>query len=412
MDLSSLSNDELTKNLRSLQRTGGMTADIPDNPEELVQELQVHRVEIEMQNRALRESASEIESALQRYSELYDHLPIGYITLTPNGRIAQANLTAAGWLRVDRARLIGGYFNWFLEPFDAGRFAAHLDACVQTGVEQTLELTLHLESGLLLTVQLTSRLAPPGQDGETSVNTAITHISKLQQANAVTEDIAREHEALTEFLTQQLQSPPATVSKFARIILRDHATHLTPPLADLVERMQCAAVRMERTLQGLLDYCLGVEEVALDPVNLEELMQHVVMEQRATIQRRGADITIERPLPCVRGARLLLGQVLTTVLTHALKRVKPNETPHVRVSARQQGREVVLTVLHEFAPARGADAAQNFRRFEAATSGDFFSGAALGFAIIKRTIERMHGRVWLETDVGDCTRLNIGLSAV
>ena len=162
MDLSSLSDDELTRNLRSLQRAG-MTADVPDNLEDLMQELQVSRVEVEMQNRALRDSAAEIESALQRYSDLYDHLPIGYVTLTPSGRIVQANLTAAGWLRVDRAKLVGGYLNWFLAPFDAGRFAAHLDACVQTGGEQTLELTLRLESGLLLTVQLTSRLAPPGR---------------------------------------------------------------------------------------------------------------------------------------------------------------------------------------------------------------------------------------------------------
>lgn len=412
MDLSSLSKDEFTQNLRSLQRAGGVAADVPDNLEELVRELQVQRVEIETQNRALRESADEIESALQRYSDLYDHLPIGYITLTPSGRFVQANLTAAGWLRVDRAKLVGGYFNWFLEPFDAGRFAAHLDACVQTGAEQTLELALRLESGLLLTVQLTSRLAPPGQDGETSVNTAITHISKLQQANAVAEDIAREQEVLAEFITQQLQSPPATVSKFARSILQEYATELTPAVTSLVERMECAAVRMERITQYLLDYCLGIKEVALDPVNLEELMQHVVMEHRALIQRRGAEITIERPLPCVRGARLLLGQVLTAVLTHALERVKANDTPHLRVCARQEDSEVVLTLVHEGIPPEVTEAAENFRRFEQGPSGDFFSGAAVGFAIVRRTIERMHGRVWLEPGVGECTRFNIGLPAV
>lgn len=412
MDLSSLSNDELTQNLRSLQRAGGVAADVPDNLEELVQELQVQRVEIEMQNRALRESSSEIESALQRYSDLYDHLPIGYITLTPSGRIVQANLTAAGWLRIDRSKLVDGYFNWFLEPFDAGRFAAHLDACVQTVAEQTLELTLRLESGLLLKVQLTSRLAPPGQDGEVFVNTAITHISKLQQANAVAEDITREQDALTKLVTQPLQSPPACVSGFARSILREHAAELTPAVTSLVERMECAAVRMERILQSLLDYPLGVEEVALDPVNLEELMQHVVMEHRALVQRRNAEITIERPLPCVRGARLLLGQVLTAVLTHALTRAKATDTPRLRVSAQQLGSEVVLTVLHEGIPPEVADSAQNFRRFEQGRSEDFFSGVAVGFAIVKRTIERMHGRVWLEPDMGECTRFNIGLPAV
>ncbi|MGH7946810.1 MAG: putative bifunctional diguanylate cyclase/phosphodiesterase, partial [Opitutaceae bacterium] len=91
MNLSSLSNEELTQNLHSLRRMEAEAENVSSaETEALVQELQVHRVELEMQNRALRESALEVEAAVRRYCDLYDHLPIGYVTLTRSGRIVQA----------------------------------------------------------------------------------------------------------------------------------------------------------------------------------------------------------------------------------------------------------------------------------------------------------------------------------
>jgi len=408
MDLSSLSKDELTENLRSLQRRDSDLAE--DRIEDLVQELQVHRVELEMQNRALRETENEFELALQRYSDLYDHLPIGCITVTPGGRIVQANLTVAGWMRRDRAHLIGGYFNWFLDAFDAGRFAAHIDACVRTGCEQTLDLTLRLESGLLLMVQLTSRCAPHPK-GEPQVNIAITNLSKLNQASSVSQDITREHQDFLESIEGRNDAPRDTVSGFARAILEHHAAELNEEVKGMVERMQCAAVRMEVTLRNLIEYCLGHDEVVLDPVSLDELMQHVMMEQRAVIQRRNADITVQRPLPCVRGVRLILGHVLSTILSGTL-RTQPGDTPRISITAEQQGSEVVLTVRDEGTGREVPPDEQTSRMFEHSHSAVYFAGSEVGLSIIRRTIERMSGRVWVEGGIGQPTLLHIGLPSV
>jgi signal transduction histidine kinase len=410
MDLSSLPNDELARSLGSIQRRNRDVV-AEDNLEDLVQELQVHRVELEMQNRALRETELEIESALQRYSDLYDHLPIGYITVTPSGRIVQANLTAAGWLRRDRTQLIGGYFNWFLDAFDAGRFSAHVDSCVQTGCEQTLELTLRFESGLSLAAQLTSRLAPQSASKGPQINTAITNISQLKQAHAVAADIAREDKDFSESITGEIHASVDTVSKFARTILEEHAAELNDSVKSMVERMECAAMRLEATLRNLVEYCLGHDDAVLDPVSLEELMQHVMMEQRAIIERRNADITVQRPLPCVRGARLVLGHVLSAVLSHVLQ-TRRSEPPRVRITAVQEGGEVELTVHDESTPSGMPPDARNFPLREHPNPAGWFSGTGVGLSVIRRTIERMKGRVWVEANVGQATSLHIRLPSV
>jgi light-regulated signal transduction histidine kinase (bacteriophytochrome) len=259
-------------------------------------------------------------------------------------------------------------------------------------------------------VQLTSRLAPHPKE-EPQINIAITNVSKLKQTTSVAQDISRENQDLFESIKGRNGAPLDTVSGFARAILEHHAAELSEQVKGMVERMECAAVRMEVTFRNLIEYCMGHDEVVLDPVSLDELMQHVMMEQRAIIQRRNAEITVQRPLPCVRGARLVLGHVLSAIISNTL-RTQPNDTPRICITAEQQGREVVLTVRDEGTRCKVPPGEQNFRMFEHSNSAAYFSGSEVGLSIIGRTIERMNGRVWVEGDVGQPTLLHIGLPSV
>src|SRR5215212_4231784 len=128
MNFRSLSNEQLDQNLRALQHE----AEQPGDFDRLLQELQVHQIELEMHNRALRETQSELERSVQRYSDLYDNLPLPYITVTPSGQILVANRAATEWLCRDQRPLVGSFLGKFLDPYDAGRLAAHLENCVAT----------------------------------------------------------------------------------------------------------------------------------------------------------------------------------------------------------------------------------------------------------------------------------------
>jgi PAS domain-containing protein len=72
----------------------------------LLQELQIHQVELEMQNEQLGHTQAELETALTRYTDLYDFAPVAYLTLDNRGWVLQANLTAARLLGTERSRLV------------------------------------------------------------------------------------------------------------------------------------------------------------------------------------------------------------------------------------------------------------------------------------------------------------------
>ncbi len=76
------------------------------DPQRLLHELEVHQVELEMQNTELQEARDRMEALLEKYTDLYDFAPVGYFSLDEQGRILEVNLTGAALLGVERSRLI------------------------------------------------------------------------------------------------------------------------------------------------------------------------------------------------------------------------------------------------------------------------------------------------------------------
>ena len=121
----------------------------PEEREELqrlIHELQVHQIELEIQNEELRRARDEIEAGLERYTELYDFAPVGYLTLDWQGTILKANIAGSVLLEMDRARLIGNRFPAFLDNESHPVFSAFCERVIKSGGRQTCEVRLRKSS--------------------------------------------------------------------------------------------------------------------------------------------------------------------------------------------------------------------------------------------------------------------------
>jgi len=111
----------------------------------LLQELQVHQIELEMQNEELQRSRAKAEALLDQYTDLYDFAPVGYFTLDRDGAIRRVNLTGARLLGLERKRLTGRRFGFFVSEADRPAFKAFLQKTFTGKNWEFCELTLPRE---------------------------------------------------------------------------------------------------------------------------------------------------------------------------------------------------------------------------------------------------------------------------
>ena len=122
----------------------------------LIHELGVSQIELELQNAELLHALGEARCANDRYTELYDHTPIGFITLTPDGCILEANIPASALLGKERTKLVNNRFGLFISEEERPGFNFFLDSIFKTETSQTGEVVLLAgKEGFPRSIQLT-----------------------------------------------------------------------------------------------------------------------------------------------------------------------------------------------------------------------------------------------------------------
>jgi len=165
-----------------LARTPGTPPAIKEKSlEEIVHELQVHQIELEMQNEELRRAQLALEESRSKYMDLYDFSPVGYFTFTQQALIAEVNLTGAALLGAQRQKLINGRFRRFVTPGDQDLWDQHIMGALKKGERQSCDLVLKRVDGTTFPARLDS-IRMEG-DGETPVvRTVISDITERKRA--------------------------------------------------------------------------------------------------------------------------------------------------------------------------------------------------------------------------------------
>ena len=115
--------------------------------QKLFNELQVHQIELEMQNEELRQAQLELEESRNKYADLYDFAPVGYFTLDEKGIIQEVNLTGATLLGVERKFLINKPFHRYIANESRDAFYLHCKQFSENTTKQNCELKMVRKDG-------------------------------------------------------------------------------------------------------------------------------------------------------------------------------------------------------------------------------------------------------------------------
>jgi PAS domain S-box-containing protein len=153
----------------------------------VLHELRVHQIELEMQNEELRTSQVEFEAARARYFDLYNLAPVGYFTISEQGLILEANLTAAVMLDVHLGALLGRPFSQFILKTDQDIYYLHRKQLLESGEMRAFELRILKQDGSPFWAQLDATVTEI-DDGASVIRVVISDISERKHAEDALKD--------------------------------------------------------------------------------------------------------------------------------------------------------------------------------------------------------------------------------
>ncbi len=179
-----------------------LTGMAPEDVQYMLHELQVHQVELRMQNEELRRVQFELEVSRDRYSNLYHFAPTGYCTLNRKGVILEANQTLGALLGVEPDRLIGAPLVRFVDRADRDEVFLHSRRAFADHQRQVSDIKMQKESGDEFYARLESILAP---GAENRLMAALSDLTQQKQMERAVLDSTAQREVQHRLLDQREQ---------------------------------------------------------------------------------------------------------------------------------------------------------------------------------------------------------------
>jgi len=236
------------------------------------------------------------------------------------------------------------------------------------------------------------------------VTSAIRDISVRRKAEAhllkKMEELKRSNEELAQFAyiaSHDLQEPLRMVASYTQLLSKRYKGKLDSDADEFISFAVDGASRMQRLIQDLLAYSrAGTNGQALRETSSEDALKEALTNLRATMEESGAVVTHDS-LPAITTDGTQLAQVFQNLVGNAIKYRGP-EVPRVHVSATKNGGEEWIFSVRD--NGLGIDP-QYFERifilFQRLHGRKEFKGTGIGLAICKKIVERLGGRIWVES---------------
>lgn len=315
--------DDLRKRAEELQknRPSSTQSLSPREIQALLHELQVHQIELEMQNEDLRRTQQELAASRDKYADLYDFSPMGYFSLDKAGSILEANLSGSVLLGLERRFLIGKPFSSFVAKDDLDILHRYRKSISETNEKQTCELIITRKDGSKFFSELNGCCFRDRNGNFTQCRFAMTDITQRKNLEEQLHQ-SKKMEALGQFaggvahnINNRLQAIVGNLS----------LVKISPPEnqpALILDAME-GAKKAASIVRQILDFSRK-SIMFSEPLCINRVVNDVLSQLRKSINDRiEFEVFTESNLPLVQVDRKQIHSVLMNLCLNACDAIRP-----------------------------------------------------------------------------------------
>lgn len=378
----------------------------------LIHELEVHKIELELQNHELERTRSVATDAVKKFTELYDLAPSGYFTFSREGKIIELNLMGSQMLGKARNYLRNRQFNSFVSEGSRTVFNLFMERVFKNGVKESCEIVITNNGNLPFYVHLTGIVTDNGEECliiALDISDRISAEEELRKLNDKLEQLLihrmeqleatnAELEAFSYSVSHDLRAPLRIIKGFTDILRNDYHSKLTGEAKHCLDTIYGSTQKMGVLIEDLLRFSkIGRAELRKAPLLMNKVVEDALVQIRPLYSGRKIECDISA-LPEVFGDYNLLRQVWVNLFDNALKYSGKREKAKITVGFKEENNEVIFYVKDNGVGFNMKYAYKLFGVFQRLHSEAQFEGTGVGLANVRRIITRHGGKTWAESE--------------
>ncbi len=342
----------------------------------------------------------------------------GILITDLNGSIIDANEATLEMYGVhDKEKFLGKNSFELVTPKDRKKVVEDMREVREKGYTDISEYTVRDKHGNEIPVEMSVTLLK-NQDGEAigyiGIFRDISEKKKAQKALADSHEELRDtNEELKAFaysVSHDLRAPLRAMEGFGQALMEDYRDDLDPTAEEYITRIINASKRMDELINDLLTYSrVSRGELTLRPVELKSLIDNVVGDMKHQIEQCNADIKLGKKIPKVIAHEGTLYRIIENIISNAIKFIPRGKKPKIKIYGEDRGKTLRLWIEDNGIGIQKDHYKRIFRVFERLHGRETYPGTGIGLAIVKKGVDKMDGRVGLESKIGEGTRFWIEL---